>query len=224
MGRDYLSSMALIRTVFQDELDGVSQTLQEMSEMVILAISSATDAILTANLELAQEVIKSDDLIDSVQHELDDRIIEIIARQQPVATDLRALVTALRISSDLERMGDMAHHIAKTARLRHPKVSVPAETTEIISHMGTVAKNMAQKMTQVIVTRSTDLSLEVEKDDDQMDDLHRKLISKILEMKWESGVEGAVDLTLLGRHFERYADHAVSVARRINFLVTGSYR
>ena len=221
MGRDYLSSMALIRTVFQDELDGVSQTLQEMSEMVILAISSATDAILTANLELAQEVIKSDDLIDSVQHELDDRIIEIIARQQPVATDLRALVTALRISSDLERMGDMAHHIAKTARLRHPKVAVPAETTEIISHMG---KNMAQKMTQVIVTRSTDLSLEVEKDDDQMDDLHRKLISKILELKWESGVEGAVDLTLLGRHFERYADHAVSVARRINFLVTGSYR
>lgn len=216
--------MALIRTVFQDELDGVSQTLQDLSEMVISSIGTATEAILNADLKLAEEVIKSDDHIDAIQHELDARIIEIIARQQPVATDLRALVTALRISADLERMGDMAHHVAKTARLRHPNQAIPAPATEIISHMGTVAKNMAQKMGQVISTRSTDLSLEVEKDDDQMDELHRRLITTIIEMKWESGVEGAIDLTLVGRYFERYADHAVSVARRINFLVTGSYR
>ena len=119
--------MALIRSVFQDELDGVSQSLVDLSEMVSESITKATTAILTVDLKLAEEVIATDDQIDTYQHNLDARIIDIIARQQPVASDLRALVTALRMSADLERMGDMSHHVAKIARLRHPGAAVPPQ-------------------------------------------------------------------------------------------------
>jgi phosphate transport system protein len=215
--------MALIRSVFQDELDGVSQTLLDLSNMVSESIGKATKAILTTDLKLAEEVIKTDEQIDAVQHDLDGRIIDIIARQQPVASDLRALVTALRMSADLERMGDLAHHVAKIARLRHPQAAVPAQTVEIIRGMGEVAQAMATKTGLVISTRDTKLAREVEKDDDQMDDLHRELISTIIGMKWDAGIESAIDLTLLGRYFERYSDHAVSVSRRVYFLVTGSF-
>ncbi len=215
--------MALIRSVFQDELDGVSQTLLDLANMVSESMGKATESILNIDLKLAEEVIKTDEQIDTVQHDLDARIIDIIARQQPVASDLRALVTALRMSADLERMGDLAHHVAKIARLRHPEAAVPLETVEIIRNMGKVAQEMATKTGVVILTRSTELAREVEKDDDQMDDLHRKLISTIISMKWDKGVESAIDLTLLGRYFERYSDHAVSVSRRVYFLVTGTF-
>ncbi len=215
--------MVLIRSVFQDELDGVSQTLLDLTNMVADSIGRATDSILSADLKLAEEVIKEDEQIDNVQHELDARIIDIIARQQPVASDLRALVTALRMSADLERMGDLAHHVAKVARLRHPASAVPQETTEIIKGMGKAAKEMATKTGVVISTRDTELAKEVEKDDDQMDTLHRSLISTIIGMKWDSGIESAIDLTLLGRYYERYGDHAVSVSRRVYFLVTGTF-
>ncbi|MSX14600.1 MAG: phosphate signaling complex protein PhoU [Actinobacteria bacterium] len=212
-----------MRSVFQDELDGVSQTLLDLANMVSDSMGKATDSILNIDLKLAEEVIKTDEQIDTVQHDLDARIIDIIARQQPVASDLRALVTALRMSADLERMGDLAHHVAKIARLRHPEAAVPAETVEIIRGMGKVAQEMATKTGQVISSRDTNLAREVEKDDDQMDDLHRKLISTIISMKWDKGVESAIDLTLLGRYFERYSDHAVSVSRRVYFLVTGTF-
>lgn len=215
--------MVLIRSVFQDELDGVSQTLLDLSNLVAESIEKATEALLGIDLKLAEEVIKTDEKIDSVQHELDVRIIDIIARQQPVATDLRALVTALRMSADFERMGDLAHHVAKVARLRHPSAAVPIEATEIIKSMGKAAKDMAVKTGHVLTTRNTNLALEVEKDDDQMDDLHRKLISTILDMKWDQGIETAIDLTLLGRYFERFGDHAVSISRRVYFLVTGTF-
>jgi phosphate transport system protein len=215
--------MALIRSVFQDELDGVSQTLLDLANMVSDSMGKATESILNIDLKLAEEVIKTDEQIDTVQHDLDARIIDIIARQQPVASDLRALVTALRMSADLERMGDLAHHVAKIARLRHPEAAVPAETVEIIRGMGKVAQEMATKTGLVISSRDTNLAREVEKDDDQMDDLHRKLISTIISMKWDKGVESAIDLTLLGRYFERYSDHAVSVSRRVYFLVTGTF-
>jgi phosphate transport system protein len=215
--------MALIRSVFQDELDGVSQTLLDLANMVSESMGKATDSILNVDLKVAEEVIKADERIDTVQHDLDARIIDIIARQQPVASDLRALVAALRMSADLERMGDLAHHVAKVTRLRHPNSAIPKETTEIISTMGKVAQAMATKTGVVIATRDTNLSREVERDDDQMDDLHRKLISTIIGMKWDQGVEGAIDLTLLGRYFERYADHAVSISKRVYFLVKGTY-
>ena len=215
--------MPLIRSVFQDELDSVSQTLFELSVMVSDSMAKATRALMSKNLQLAEEVITFDEKIDTVQHDLDARIIDIIARQQPVASDLRALVTALRMSADLERMGDLAHHVAKVVRLRHPAAAVPDQLMSLIESMGVTAEKIAAKTGVVISTRDTALAAQVEKDDDEMDLLHRQLIAVLIAPTWEHGVETAIDLTLLGRYYERYADHAVSVARRVIFLVTGRF-
>lgn len=215
--------MALIRSIFQEELDAVSQTLVDLTKMVSDSINKATTSLIDANLSLAEEVITFDEKIDQIQHDLDARIIDIIARQQPVATDLRALITALRMSADLERMGDLAHHVAKVARLRHPGSAVPLELQTTLQRMGHVAENIARKVGTVIETRDTSLALEVEKDDDEMDKLHRDLISVLTSAQWTSGVDSAIDLTLLGRYYERFADHAVSVARRVYYLVTGEF-
>ena len=215
--------MALIRSVFQDELDNVSQSLVDLTAMVSTSMTKATTAILSCDLKLAEEVIATDVKIDDYQHETDSRIIDIIARQQPVASDLRALVTALRMGSDLERMGDLAHHVAKVARLRHPNAAVPPELVAIIQAMGVTAVAITEKTGVVVATRNTQMALEVERDDDVMDDLHRKLIAVLIEPTWKHGIETAIDLTLLGRYYERYADHAVSISRRVYFLVTGTY-
>ena len=191
--------------------------------MVSSAITQATHALLTADLSEAEAVIAADDRVDEIQHELDARIIDIIARQQPVASDLRALVTALRMSADLERMGDMAHHIAKITRLRHPGAAVPSELLLTIEEMGKVARLISDKVGGVINSKDIDKALEVEKDDDEMDLLHRRLFTALLEPSWPHGIETAIDMTLIGRYYERYADHAVSVSRRIHFQVTGKY-
>jgi phosphate transport system protein len=215
--------MALIRSVFQDELDSVSQSLVDLCEKVADTIQKATQSLLTSDLKLAEEIIASDIAIDDFQHDLDARIIDIVARQQPVASDLRALATALRMSADLERMGDLAHHIAKVTRIRHPQAAVPAEFNQLFESLGRAAEKIARKTAVVISTRDTDMALEIERDDDEIDDLHRQLITALVAPNWKHGVETAVDLTLLGRYYERYADHAVSVSRRVYFLVTGKF-
>ncbi len=215
--------MNWLRSAFQDELDGVTQTLVDLSALVSDAVTRATHALLNADIKEAEEVIASDDRIDDIQHELDARIIDIIARQQPVASDLRALVTALRMSADLERMGDMAHHIAKITRLRHPNSAVTPRLLSTILEMGRGARLISDKVGGVINSRDVDTALEVEKDDDEMDRLHRKLFTTLMDESWSHGTESAIDITLIGRYYERYADHAVSVARRVYFLVTGKF-
>ena len=215
--------MSWLRSAFQDELDGVTQSLSELSTLVSSAITQATHALLTADLSEAEAVIAADDRVDEIQHELDARIIDIIARQQPVASDLRALVTALRMSADLERMGDLAHHIAKVTRLRPPGAAVPSELLLTIEEMGKVARLISDKVGGIINSKDIDKALEVEKDDDEMDLLHRKLFTVLLNPSWPHGIETAIDMTLIGRYYERYADHAVSVSRRIHFQVTGKY-
>jgi len=215
--------MALIRSAFQDELDGVSQSLVDLTNMVSESIVKSSKALLTADLKLAEEVIATDAKIDDYQHDLDTRIIDIIARQQPVASDLRALITALRMSADLERMGDLSHHIAKVARLRHPNNAIPNDLVLAFTEMGYVAEKLSTKVATVITTRDTDMALQVEKDDDEMDDLHRKVISGIISNGSTITIESAIDLTLLGRYYERFADHAVAVARRVYFLVKGEF-
>ena len=213
--------MSWLRSAFQDELDGVTQSLLELSSLVSSAITQATHALLTADLSEAEAVIAADDRVDEIQHELDARIIDIIARQQPVASDLRALVTALRMSADLERMGDMAHHIAKITRLRHPGAAVPSELLLTIEEMGKVARLISDKVGGIIDSKDIDKALEVEKDDDEMDLLHRRLFTALLEPSWPHGSDTALDWTLIGRYFVRYEYHAVSVSSRIHVQFTG---
>jgi len=212
-----------MREQFQEELDAVSATLVQMAGMVKTAMENATTALLTADLTLAEKVIADDLIIDEMQHELDARTINLIARQSPVATDLRTLVTSLRMSADLERMGDLAHHIAKSARMRYPATAVPPELSLTIEEMGRVCGKIIEKTSLVLKNKDTDQALEVEKDDDEIDALHRKIITTLLDPNWKHGIETAIDMTLLGRYYERCADHAVSIARRVYFLVKGKY-
>jgi phosphate transport system protein len=127
------------------------------------------------------------------------------------------------MSADLERMGDLAHHVAKIARLRHPDSAVPQELHAIVRHLGDAATKISEKVGTVIETRNTVMALELEKDDDVIDTLHRELIGKLTDGSWDKGVASAIDITLLGRYYERFADHAVSVSRRVYFLVTGQF-
>ena len=221
--RRHIDSIHAMRDAFHDELDSIGQTLIDMGDRVKVAMDLATTALLTADLKLAEQVISDDDFIDTMQHELDAKTLTLLARQQPVAGDLRTLVTSLRMSADLERMGDLAHHIAKLARMRYPATAVPPELALTIQEMGNVAKRIIAKATGVIESHDLEAALQLEKDDDEMDKLHRKLFLTLLDDAWPHGIETAIDMTLLGRYYERCADHAVSVARRVYFLVTGQY-
>ena len=212
-----------MRNAFHDELDGIGTTLLQMTGLVKIAMNDATSALLTVDLTTAEKVIAADNVIDDIQHELDARTINLMARQQPVASDLRTLVTSLRMSADLERMGDLAHHVAKQARMRYPNSAVPAELVPTITAMGSVADKLIDKLSSVMEHRDTVRALEIETDDDEMDRLHRELIGVLLSKDWNHGVETAIDMTLLGRYYERFADHAVSIARRVYFSVTGEF-
>jgi phosphate transport system protein len=212
-----------MRDLFHEELDAIGKQLVEMTRLAGSAMARATTALLDADLKLAESVIEADDLIDDLRHDLESRALDLLARQQPVATDLRTIVASLRMSADLERMGDGALHVAKVARLRYPSSAIPAEMRATILQMGQVAERIVAKAGSVIASRDVAAALEFESDDDEMDRLHRDLFRQMLHKDWPHGVETAVDVALCGRYYERYADHAVSVARRVIFLATGEY-
>jgi phosphate transport system protein len=210
-----------MREQFHEELDGLSDLLVEMTRRVGSAVGRATTALLDADLALAESVIGADEAIDALQVDLEERSLALLARQAPVATDLRVIVTGLRMSADLERMGDLARHVAKLARMRYPESAIPAELRATILQMGQVAERIVAKTGSVIASRDLAVAGELETDDDVMDSLHRELFAVLLDDEWEHGIETAVDVTLCGRYYERFADHAVSVAQRLTFLVTG---
>jgi phosphate transport system protein len=213
-----------MREQFHDELAGLSDQMVEMTRLVGSAMARATTALLDADLSLAETVIAADEHIDALQLQLEERALELLARQQPVATDLRVIVTSLRISADLERMGDLARHLAKVARMRYPSSAIPAELRATVLQMGQIAERIVAKAGSVIASRDVETADELETDDDAMDALHRQIFAALLAPEWEHGIETAVDITLCGRYYERFADHAVSVARRIVFLATGERR
>ena len=212
-----------MRDVFHEELDSITADHLKMTALVRDAIESATKALLNADLQLAEKVIADDLSVDSIQHNLDERTINIMARQQPVASDLRRLVSSLRISADLERMGDLAHHIAKLARMRFPNKAVPEEVVEIIAEMGVAASRIVDKMAVVLEFHDTNRALEIDADDDEMDKLQRRLIATILGHDWKHSVESAVDMAFASRYYERFSDHAVSIAQRVYYTETGEF-
>jgi len=212
-----------MRDAFHEELAHTSERLVEMTRLTGSAIARATTALLDADLALAESVIAADEQIDAIQRELDDTALDMLARQQPVATDLRIIVTGMRMSADLERMGDLARHVAKVARRRYPDSAVPPELRATVLQMGQVAERIVAKAGSVIAGNDVVAAVQLEQDDDEMDRLHREVFGALLGGSWDHGVEAAVDVTLVGRYYERFADHAVSVARRVVYLVTGEW-
>lgn len=212
-----------MRQQFQQDLHSISDQLVEMTRLASSAMVRATTALLDADVHLAESVIESDKAIDEARETLDTLAVDLLARQAPVASDLRMVVTAMRVSADLERMGDLARHVAKVARLRYPDSAVPPECRATITEMGHVAEALVTKVGAIIADQDLEAARQLEADDDVMDALHRELYGRLLDGKWQHGTEAAVDLTLLGRYYERYGDHAVSVALRVIYLVTGEY-
>jgi len=210
-----------MREAFSEQLDSVRDELVAMTGLVGQAIGEATSALLEADIKRAEAVISADAAIDSLREKIEDDSFQLMALQSPVATDLRMLVAALRMVSELERMGDLAVHVAKIARLRVPETAVPAEIVPTVARMATVAELMVSKVEHIIATNDVAGAEALEEIDQEMDRLRRKSFAELLGSDWTHGVEPAVDVALLGRYYERIADHAVSVARRVVFLVTG---
>lgn len=212
-----------MRDIYHDELDDIGSRVIETINLVAAAMELATEALLDAKLGLADQVISADQRIDALRAELEHRTFQVIAQQQPVATDLRALIGTIHLAGDLERMGDLAGHVAKTVRFRHPEPAVPPEARDVISQMGEVASSLIAKVADVVDGRDVALAQAIEAEDDSMDALQRQLFTLLLSPHWTRGTEAAIDMTLVGRYYERYADHAVGVARRTVFIATGSY-
>ncbi len=212
-----------MRNQFHADLDAISEHLVEMTRLAGSAMERATTALLDADVHLAESVIEADKDLDDQRVALDELAINLLARQQPVATDLRILVTSMHMSTDLERMGDLARHVAKVARLRMPESAVPPELRASIVQMGQVAAMIVAKCGSIIASKDVEAAARLEQDDDEMDDLHRRLFASLLDEDRPWSKSTVVDLTLVGRYYERYADHAVSIARRVIYLVTGMY-
>jgi phosphate transport system protein len=210
-----------MREVFERELTQVGSLLVTMSDLVSDAIATATTALLESDRERAERVIAADSAIDAIQDDIDARCLEVLALQAPVATDLRVVVTALRIGATLERMGDLACHIAKQARMRYPNRGVPEALLPTFAEMGLIATRLSEDAGRVIATRDLELAKRIPLQDDRMDELHKSVFSTLLDESWPADARATVDVTLCSRYFERFGDHAVSVAGRMQFLVTG---
>ncbi|WOQ69088.1 phosphate signaling complex protein PhoU [Microbacterium limosum] len=212
-----------MREVFHQSLEDVQGRLVEIAELVAVAIEKATQAFGTSDVSLAEEVIEADAIIDEKAVALDELAIEILARQQPVARDLRIVVSALRMSASLERMGDIAEHIAQLTRYRFPERAIPKGLKSTFTAMGQLDVEMAKKLTQLLSTQDVTIAEDLRNLDDKLDELHVSVFEKVLGENWQGEAMATVDATLASRYHERFGDHAESVAKKVVYLATGDW-
>ncbi|AJM78330.1 phosphate signaling complex protein PhoU [Rathayibacter toxicus] len=212
-----------MREVFQQELAEVQDRLVEISGLVEVAIEKATQAFNHSDVALAEDVIANDVRIDELAISLDELAIDILARQGPVARDLRTVVSALRVSASLERMGDIAEHIAQLSRYRFPNKVVPKSLRPIFVEMGRLDVIVAHKLTELLRSQDSRIAEEIRDEDDKIDELHVSVFDKVLSEAWKGQAADTVDATLASRYHERFADHAVSIAKKVQYLVSGDW-
>jgi phosphate transport system protein len=212
-----------MREVFHQSLEDVQGRLVEIAELVTVAIDKATRAFGTSDVALAEEVIESDAIIDEKAIALDELAIEILARQQPVARDLRIVVSALRMSASLERMGDIAEHIAQLTRMRFPERAIPKGLKSTFLKMGELDVEVARQLAELLRTQDGELIDVIRNADDRLDELHVSVFEKVLSDSWQGEAAATVDATLASRYHERFGDHAVSVAKKVAYLSTGDW-
>lgn len=212
-----------MREFYRNDLESVVNELASMSDSVQIAVRDATQALLTADLQRAERVISGDVRIDAAHDALEQKAFTILARQAPVAGDLRTLVAVIQMDAALGRMGDLAAHVAKIARMRYPERAVPDSLVPNFERMSTVAQAMIGNVGRVLAERNLAEAEALAGQDEEMDQLRTKQFQVILGDDWAYGVEAAVDAALLGRYFERIADHAVSMGRRVIYIITGEF-
>jgi phosphate transport system protein len=212
-----------MREVFHQSLEELQHGLVEISELVTTAMTDAVHAFSTSDVELAEQVIDADSVIDEKAVALDELAIEILARQQPVARDLRIVVMSLRVSASLERMGDIAEHIAQLTRMRFPERAIPKGLKSTFTKMGELDVQVAGKLTELLRTQDLDLAAQIRDADDDIDELHASVFEKVLSDSWKGETAATVDATLASRYHERFADHAVSISKKVVYLATGDW-
>lgn len=212
-----------MRKVFQEELQKVHEDLVEIAGLVATALDRAVESVTTADVELAQDVIAADARIDFLQTALDEKAIEILALQGPVASDLRIIVGSLRMSASLERMGDLARHVAQLARLRYPENAVPEQLTKTFARMAELDAAIIDEVVNLLGDHDLTRTSRIQSANAEIDELHAGIFRAIASPEWTAPATAAVDAALLSRYFERFADHGVSVSRKVSYLVTGEW-
>lgn len=210
-----------MREAYHDQLDSIFDDLGAISSAVETAVRGATEALLSGDAEIAEQVISDDAKIDAAREQLEEKAFSLLSLQQPVATDLRTIVAALRMVTELERMGDLSAHVAKIARMRVPEIAVPEDIRPQIARMADVAIDMTSRIAGILANRDVDAARDLVATDEEIDKLRRTTLTELLGENWPHGVEPAVDIALIGRYYERIADHAVSIANRVVYVVTG---
>ncbi|MET0452164.1 MAG: phosphate signaling complex protein PhoU [Mycobacterium sp.] len=210
-----------MRTVFHEQLDSLIETLSSMCGLAGLAMERATQALLQADLVVAEQVITDHDSLTRMQAEAEAASFGLLALQAPVAGDLRIVVGSMQNVADAERMGGLALHVAKIARRRHPVPALPEEVNGYFAEMGRIAVDLGNSAREVVLSLDRDQAAQISRDDQVMDEIHRHLFTVLMDKDWPHGVAAAVDITLLGRFYERFADHAVEIGRRVVFQATG---
>jgi phosphate transport system protein len=212
-----------VRQVFQNELHEVQDRLVEISDSVATIMEKASAAFLGGDVAKADEAIALSESNEEKALALDELVIKILARQSPVARDLRILVSALRMSASLERMGALAGHIASIARYRFPGSAVPASLRSTFEEMGALDCKLANKVTEVLRNTDVDQARAIQAEDERVDELHRHVFDVVLADDWKENAMFTVDVTLASRYFERFADHVVDISSKVSYLTTGEW-
>ena len=211
-----------MRTVYHEHLSELAEQLSRLCGLSGAAMERATRALLQADLASAEQVISDYDKIAAMGTRAEESAITLLALQQPVAGELRSIISWIQVIADVDRMGALAVHVAKIVRQRHPEHVLPAEVEGYFAEMGRVAVELANSAQEVLLTRDPGKAARIREQDDEMDELHRQLFTVLMDREWKHGVPAAVDVALLGRFYERFADHAVEVGRRVVFQATGT--
>ena len=220
---DGLAKGDRMREVFQTQLQEVQVRLVEMAEDTVRIIEKASKAFTESNVALADEAIAIADQTGNKALALDELVIRILAKQSPVARDLRILVSALRISASLERMGALSGHIAAIARYRFPGSAVPTPLLSTFKEMGELDVKLAKKCVQLLQNTDVDFAREIQAEDARVDELHRHIFDVVLADDWKENAMFTVDVTLASRYHERFADHVVDISAKVSYLTTGEW-
>jgi phosphate transport system protein len=212
-----------MRQVFQNELHEVQDRLVEIADSVAKIMEKASAAFLGGDVAKADEAIALSESNEEKALALDELVIKILARQSPAARDLRILVSALRMSASLERMGALAGHIASIARYRFPGSAVPASLRATFEEMGALDIKLAHKVTEVLRNTDVDQARAIQAEDERVDELHRNVFDVVLADDWKENAMFTVDVTLASRYFERFADHVVDISSKVSYLTTGEW-
>jgi phosphate transport system protein len=212
-----------MREVFQDQLHEVQDRLVEMAESVTTIMKDASSAFINSDVAMADRAIALAEANENKALTLDELVIRILARQSPVSRDLRILVSALRISASLERMGALAGHIAAIARYRFPGSAVPASLKSTFEEMGKLDIELAKKISRILRSTDADEARAIQAQDERVDQLHRHVFDVVLGDDWKENAMYTVDVTLASRYHERFADHVVDISSKISYLTTGEW-